>query len=279
MVCMAHPWKHPKTGIFYFRRAVPVDLRGKLGWEIKFSLGTRDPNEAKRLFAQGFERSEKIFEIARREYEISPKDAQALAGKWLMERLEAVDGSDDLENLDGVKGSVIDALEDRRYDIVAPQVDALIREEGLPIEAGSESYQRLSEQVLKAYLTELQIAAKRAVGDWSRDPALDAAPEWTPPVNAPSASRKGRERLSDMYEGWKKEQKPTDRLIFERDIALDRFYQMHGDMEIAKITKGHIRQVKDRMVDKGLTGGVCTRGDQGQTGGRWLCAGGCPFSL
>ena len=77
-------------------------------------------------------------------------------------------------------------------------------------------------------------------------------PEWTPPVNAPSASRKGRERLSDMYEGWKKEQKPTDRLILERDIALNRFYRMHGDMEIAKITKGHIRQVKDRMVDGGL---------------------------
>ena len=253
MVCMARPWKHPKTGIYQFRRAVPADLRGKLGWEIKISLGTRDPNEAKRLFAQEFERSEKIFEVARGEYKFSPKDAQALAGKWLMERLEAVDGSDDLENLDGVIGSVIDALEDRRYDMVAPQVDALIREEGLPIEAGSEGYQRLSEQVLKAYLTELQIAAKRAMGNWSRDPALDAVPEWTPPVRAPDVSKKGRERLSDMYEGWKKEQKPTDRLILERDIALNRYYDMHGDMEIVKITKGHIRQVKDRMVDKGLS--------------------------
>src|SRR5438270_5853861 len=52
-------WKHPKTGIYWFRRATPRDLmaaRGQLeAFDIKVprealkTLGTRDPDEAERL--------------------------------------------------------------------------------------------------------------------------------------------------------------------------------------------------------------------------------------
>lgn len=45
---MARPWKHPKTGIFWLRRAVPNDLRPLVGKrEEKRTLGTRDPAEAR----------------------------------------------------------------------------------------------------------------------------------------------------------------------------------------------------------------------------------------
>lgn len=47
-LAMARPWKHPDTGIFYLRRAVPADLRPLVGKrEEKRTLGTRDPAEAK----------------------------------------------------------------------------------------------------------------------------------------------------------------------------------------------------------------------------------------
>ena len=50
---MARPWKHPKTGIYWLRKAVPDDLRTAVGKrEEKFSLKTRDPVEAKRLHAE-----------------------------------------------------------------------------------------------------------------------------------------------------------------------------------------------------------------------------------
>ena len=45
---MIRPTKHPKTGIYRMRKAVPASLRavaGKREWEE--SLGTRDPAEAK----------------------------------------------------------------------------------------------------------------------------------------------------------------------------------------------------------------------------------------
>jgi hypothetical protein len=45
---MSRPWKHPDSGFYWFRRRVPDDLRNLLGKrEEKFSLGTRDPIEAK----------------------------------------------------------------------------------------------------------------------------------------------------------------------------------------------------------------------------------------
>jgi hypothetical protein len=50
MVAVAFPFKHPKTGVYWFRRAGPADLREKLGREIKKTLGTKDLTEAKRLF-------------------------------------------------------------------------------------------------------------------------------------------------------------------------------------------------------------------------------------
>ena len=65
MVAMPGLWKHPRTGIWYFRRAVPADLRGTLGREIKVSLHTRSPSEAKRCFSAELEKSETLFERAR----------------------------------------------------------------------------------------------------------------------------------------------------------------------------------------------------------------------
>ncbi len=52
-LAMSRPWKHPKTGIYWLRKAVPADLRPVVGKrEEKRTLGTRDAAEAKRLHAQ-----------------------------------------------------------------------------------------------------------------------------------------------------------------------------------------------------------------------------------
>jgi hypothetical protein len=49
---MTRPQKHPDSGYYWFRKRVPDDLRDLVGKrEERFSLGTRDPSEAKRLHA------------------------------------------------------------------------------------------------------------------------------------------------------------------------------------------------------------------------------------
>ena len=51
-LAMARPWKHPKTGVYWLRKAVPKELRAIIGkLEEKKTLGTKEPAEAKRLHA------------------------------------------------------------------------------------------------------------------------------------------------------------------------------------------------------------------------------------
>jgi hypothetical protein len=49
---MSRPWRHPRTGFYWFRKAIPGDLRQILGKrEEKFSLRTKNPTEAQALHA------------------------------------------------------------------------------------------------------------------------------------------------------------------------------------------------------------------------------------
>jgi hypothetical protein len=48
ILAMARPWEHPKTGVYWFRRRVPIGLLTSVGRrEEKRSLRTKDWFEAK----------------------------------------------------------------------------------------------------------------------------------------------------------------------------------------------------------------------------------------
>jgi len=52
-LAMSRPWKHPDSGVYWFRRAVPADLRALVGKrEEKQSLKTKDPAVAKQRHTQ-----------------------------------------------------------------------------------------------------------------------------------------------------------------------------------------------------------------------------------
>nr|WP_314583643.1 DUF6538 domain-containing protein [uncultured Pseudomonas sp.] len=65
---MAQPFRHPHSGLFYFRRRVPDDLRAVLGREYKRSLKTRDAAEAKGRHAAEWTRSEEALSLARAQF-------------------------------------------------------------------------------------------------------------------------------------------------------------------------------------------------------------------
>ncbi len=53
MIRMSAPFKDPRTGIYYFRKVIPSELRAAFGKrEYKVSLGTRDPNDARSKMAE-----------------------------------------------------------------------------------------------------------------------------------------------------------------------------------------------------------------------------------
>jgi hypothetical protein len=85
---MSRPWRHPRTGMYWFRKAIPDDLRPILGKrEEKFSLRTKNPGEAQALHAR---RAAEIAEKwARLRGHAAPDhvDLYALAGEFYREML------------------------------------------------------------------------------------------------------------------------------------------------------------------------------------------------
>src|SRR5437764_15316679 len=83
---MPSPMKHPKTGVYWYRKVVPAHLRAAVGKrEIKRSLGTKDFREAKRLYPVAAEEAERQLAIA--EGRVHPirltlQQIVALSGEW-----------------------------------------------------------------------------------------------------------------------------------------------------------------------------------------------------
>jgi hypothetical protein len=267
MVAMPCPKKHPKTGIYQFRRAVPKDLREKLGWEIKVSLGTSVPAEAKRLYAAELEKCDTLFEQARSGFTLSDKNAKALAGKWLVQALEADEraretGEPEDEKLShnedyGPYEHHLNALyEAHQYDRLEPQVrdevDALIRSEGLPVQKGSDGHQRLTKYVFDAKVQYYQVLNRRAVGDWSLVEGLEQFPDYVSPHRRRSISKKPKvssagDGLSDIYEAWKTERKPSAKTMAEFDKSIRRFIELHEDVQAIVIDKPMVREFKNAL--------------------------------
>ena len=84
VLCMSRPFKHPKTGVYYYRRVVPEALRPALGKvEVRISLKTKDPREASarhpEVAARVAARWQALMEGPK---PLNHRQAAALAGLW-----------------------------------------------------------------------------------------------------------------------------------------------------------------------------------------------------
>jgi hypothetical protein len=159
MVAMASPWKQ-SNGTYYFRVAIPKDLQGRFGKQIrKYSLKTKNAAEARRLFIVELEKFQREMELARTGFSLSPTQAKALAGEWLRSALEedarrrdagplpeeeAASAIADEDYPDGPYETDFDAMEaaDSVGDhlrAVREEFHAVAREHGLHLEPGTES--------------------------------------------------------------------------------------------------------------------------------------------
>jgi hypothetical protein len=93
---MPQPFKHPKSGVYYYRRVVPQSLRAALGkTEFRISLGTKDLREAKRLYLDKAAHVEAEFARAvagpSRVATLTDAEIGRLAAIYLHQRLEEDD--------------------------------------------------------------------------------------------------------------------------------------------------------------------------------------------
>ena len=262
---MPSPFKHPKTGVYWFRRAVPQDLRAKIGrCELTKSLRTKDPTEAKIRYAPLLEWSDRLFQAARSGVTLSPKDISALAGKWLAQALERgekevispfVTLGMDGDELTAPHDSDLDEMEraDERGDlaaVVGQDVDALLLSEGLALAKDTPEYQALLEKVFRAKVRLLNVQNTRAQGDWSTDKA--ALSPYPQAIDAPHASSStlgvGGPLLSAIFDAWAKERKPRAKTLAEFSRPIRRFIELHGDIPAAAIDKRKVRDFKDALL-------------------------------
>lgn len=91
---MITPWKHPQTGIYYLYKELPPHLREEMGRrQVRRSLKTRDPAEAKRLFVMAHAELEREMAAAeeriaaqRKSDEISPERAKVIVDQFIHDR-------------------------------------------------------------------------------------------------------------------------------------------------------------------------------------------------
>ena len=94
---MTRPTKHPKSGVYRIRMAVPMHLRSIVkrahgrSAELVESLGTKDPGEAKRLATPVIEKFSTWLRAAEAEHSgeqvyLTDREIAALCGRWLADR-------------------------------------------------------------------------------------------------------------------------------------------------------------------------------------------------
>ena len=275
MPSMTSPQKHPKTGVYYFRRVVPSDIREALGRgrEIKRSLKTKDRQEANRLIVSHIAETDDLFSLARLrlnesdDVKLTAKDAAVIASRWY-ERLKVeIDekggevglvtksiNSDGRLNFDNLSfnlytnGSDIYRATESELNRLGGQlsefIDAQLKLESIYVPKGSESYRRLAIE-FHNYLFELEkLSRARLVNDWSYKASPSIANEPLSIDSQPTDSRpkdtKGTP-ISEVLKAYRESENAKSRGDLSRAKTLD---------EYAAHVKSFIEIVGDLPVEK-----------------------------
>jgi hypothetical protein len=211
---MARPFKHPKTGVYWFRRAVPKDLRVVIGKrEVLRSLRTKDATEARIAHGTVAAEVEAHWKALRSPAQsLSNREIVALAGAFYVEitsQLSNEPGSEETwRHWLRIDQEAREA--GRLEQWYGETVDKLLSQKALHIDGPSRT--RLIEAVSNASRQAAQQLKKNAVGDYSPDPAASRFPEWKP-KEAPKAPvpANGKTSLKGILADWWKEAQATGR--------------------------------------------------------------------
>jgi integrase len=118
------------------------------------------------------------------------------------------------------------------------ELDELLKLFRINLDRNSASYRELGAEVLKRFVKGLQAIERRQKGEVVDTPAV-------PEVNGERIP--DGETLQAAYEGWKKTRGRPENTLREFSYAIGRFTELHGDMPVAKITRGHVREFREAL--------------------------------
>lgn len=247
---MPEPFKHPKTGGYYYRRVVPEKLRKAVGRrEIRISLDTKTLAEAKRRYPDAAARAEAILAGAgEAPLTLTQQQVVALAGVWYRRELadwEAEPG--DSEDWDTVGMDDADTPAGRERSVGGP-VDHLLASEGLRVDSASRT--KLIDRVFYARVRLFHTLQKRAGGDYRKDAYLDTFAAWEPP-KAPGSAPKDTFTFPLLIAAWAKEQEPPAKTVANWTAKVKRLTDHLAHDDVTKITKQDVVAWKDGLVTAG----------------------------
>lgn len=253
VLSMARPFKHPKTGVYWFRRAVPKDLREVLGKreEVR-TLRTKDPTEARTLHAIIAAEVEKHWKALRSPAEaLTQKQVIALAGVFYLElttELSDEPGSPTVwEHWLRIERQARDAGKLEQW--LGPEVDKLLARHGLNIDAGSRG--RLLVAISEASEQAAAQLKRNAEGDYSPDPRASRFPEWKPTEEPKTTKPAGKTSLTGILADWWKEAQATGRKQSTYESysnTVDGFVAFLGHDDATQITPERVVGFKDHRL-------------------------------
>lgn len=261
VLSMSRPWKHPTTGVYYYRRAIPDDLRTLIGRrEEKRSLNTKDPATAKASHATVAAEVEARWANLRRGFQvITAKQAHAIAGEFYRQVMAGADDPDIEQEADAVllvraatwtnPMPAVAAVQARIRDRVLPSIEGFLSARGILTDASGK--EKIREAVEQAMRQGHETLLRHAEGDWRPDPDADrfppvAAIEPTP-VRAPVLTSKD---LFDAYQSEAKTAPSTEKKWRGIFAALVRFVG-HDDMR--RVTEDDVLRWKNVLLAGGAS--------------------------
>jgi integrase len=273
-LAMARPWKHPKTGVYWLRKRIPDDLRPLLRKrEEKQSLGTRDPNEAKRVHARALtelaerwanlrsapralsEREAHEFVAPAYEWWVNahrenPSDQKIWKSKHFGELWDYHDFSKYTDLPFAERDRRMD--EDGYYDLVTMEafcrekVEELLSQRGLKVDALSRH------KIEKAFGAAIQRAsltlAKLANGQL--ETLLDS-PASTSQFGSPAANSSDPLNFETLLAGWAAERRPMPKTIYEYTRVMRDLTGFLGHDNARRLSAKDLVAWKAKMIEAG----------------------------
>jgi integrase len=288
IIRMPQPWRHPETGVWYYRARIPEDIAplvsgqklsvevgGKLASVIlattlKVSLRTKDETEARSRHASVSNQVEKRWALARQSSPqvLTHREIISLAGFWYREIVsENEDDPGDPEGWDVVREGIVDALNyfDEPEDGVPPRsaydpriglrqleklfaVDDFIVRQNLTIDR--QSREKLLQEIAIAVLRATDTLERRSRGDFGPDENVSRFPSWAPPISPAPINGVS---LNDLFDGWVREGTPSQSTIEQWRKYVDTFAQFIGHQDASRVAKADVLKWKEHLLEIGNT--------------------------
>jgi Domain of unknown function (DUF6538) len=276
IIVMSRPWRHPDTGVFYFRSRLPADLKKvvagrsltvdvegagstvKLADTLKISLRTKDEGEARLRHASVQAQVQQRWAAARTgATSLSNREILALAGEWyrdLVRTHEDDPGDPDdwaiYQDLlgDGLQYFQLEDSPKQGVRVLSRQfnIDAFLEARGLNLDEPTRT--KLVGQVAIALILGAETLKRRGHGDYGPDETVKRFPQWRSSKSLPAA---GGVSLTALLDGWAKETKPVQSTLDLRKTYVAMFIAFIGHDDAHSVQRPDIVRWKNHLVELG----------------------------